>query len=526
MIFDNADHDRDRRWYLPASGNGDGQDTKLARLVAQETGRAPGGPGSWSRFLVAHARWIMGVTLVAVVAAAAFALSQTPLYLSQAEVVVQPAPALSGNTAQPPDMSTEVGVATSGNVLHAAAKAIGVPAATLSSGVSVKAQGSGYVLQISYSNPNPRVAQRGTQAITQAYMAFRSPGSGSRARSGTTPTATLITPASLPTSPYSPDYLVDIVVALIVGLALAVATAWGRDYLDDHLRGPLDLQREADADVLAVIPAFRPDGQEPRHRLVMAESPGSIVAEAYRSLRTRVLLTMAASKSRTLLVTSPVWEEKGTVAANLAAALAQSGRKTVLVCADPHWGDAHLVVGTWDGGPGLTGLLERRTDVASALQHTRVPGLRLLPPGRLCPDPAALLEGPTLRAVLDDIRSQADVLVIEASPLLASPEARPLADAAEIIMLVTDARASTRAQVRAAARELAAERARLAGCVLVNVGRRRRLRRDLPDSPSEHEANDRSRRPAVSNDSGEPALGSSLAGWRSDVAPRAQEENQ
>ena len=70
----------------------------------------------------------------------------------------------------------------------------------------------------------------------------------------------------------------------------------------------------------------------------MARNPDSVIAEAYRGLRTRVIAAAAERSARTLLITSPAWEHKSTVAANLAAALAQSGRRTVLVCADFRWG--------------------------------------------------------------------------------------------------------------------------------------------------------------------------------------------
>lgn len=477
MILDNTIHDGDGRWHHAASRNGNGQGTKLARLTTRQFGHGPGTPGSWPRFLVAHARWILAVTLAAVMATAAFAFTQTSLYRSEADVVVNPVPGVGGAAAQQPDMSTEASVVSSGVVLDKAARSADVPAATLANGLSVKARGNSYVLQIFYSNPQPDVAQRRAQAVARAYTSFRSakpiPKSGSQ---NTASTATLITPATLPSSPYSPTYGLDIGVGLLVGLTLALVTAWGRDYLDDRLRGPLDLERQADADVLALIPAFRAGRREPRRRLVMMVSPSSMVAEAYRGLRTRVLLAATAGNSRTILVTSPAWEDRGTVAANLAAALAQSGRSTALVCADQHWGRAHLIFGTGNDAQGLTELLEQRTDLTSTLHPTEVPGLRLLPPGALSPDPAALLQLPSLRRALREIRAQADVVVIEAPPLV-SPDALPLADNTEMILLIADARTSTRAQVRAAMRELDQERAKLTGCVLVDVGLRRRLKR-------------------------------------------------
>ena len=486
MILDNGARDGERRWYRPGSRNGSGKSTELARLMQREVGHGPGTPGSWSRFLVAHARWILGVTLAVVAAAALFASTQTRLYASGADVVVQPAPGAGGGAAaQQPDLATEESVVASGAVLSKASQTIGVPVAALSQGLSVTAKGASFVLHITYANPNPHIAQHRAQAIAQAYTSFRSGNPAPNGAPNTAPIAKLITSASLPTSPYSPNYPLDIGVALLIGLALAIVTAWGRDYLDDRLRGPLDLERQADANVLGMIPAFRPAKHDPGGHLVMAASPGSIVAEAYRSLRTRVLLAMASRDSGTILVTSPTWEGRGTVAADLAAALAQSGRSTILVCADLHWGRAQLLFGVSKDAPGLAELLEQRTGLSGALHATSVSGLRLLPPGAPAPDPAALLQLPALRAALSEIRVQADVVVIEAPPLLVTPDAQPLADCAEIILLIADAQTTTRAQVRAAVRELEPERARLAGCVLINVGRPRRVRPGpLPPAPA------------------------------------------
>jgi polysaccharide biosynthesis transport protein len=511
VTHDNGARNGDGGRHLSASRNGSGHSPELARLVAREVGHGPGTPGSWSRFLVAHARWIVAVTLAVVAAATVFAHTRTPLYRSQADVLVQPAPAAAASGGEP-DMGTEAGVATSGIVLRIASRAVGVPAAALGNGLSVKEIGTSFVLQISYSSPDAYAAQRRAQAIAEAYTSFRSPHSGSKsATSSAAPVATLITSASLPGSPYSPRYPLDIGVALLAGLALAVATAWGRDYRDDHLRGPLDLERQADADVLALIPAFRPRGRAPGYRLVMALSPRSMVAEAYRGLRTRVLLAAAGGNARTFIVTSPAWEDRGTVAANLAAALAQAGHKTVLVCADVRWGCAHLVAGAWNDGYGLTGLLEQLTDLAGALEATSVPQLRLLPPGALPPDPAALLQQAALRTVLREIRSEADVIVIEAPPLLASPDMRSLADTEQLTMLIADARSSTRAQVRAAARDLQQDRTRLDGCVLVNVGRRRRLKEWRLNSTHDHADGYRAHPATPSDASQAPRPGAALA---------------
>ena len=284
---------------------GPGQGTRLAGPTMRRPSRFPRAESSWSRFLVAHARWILVVTLAVVAAAGALALLQTPRYVSVADVLVQAGP----GATQEPDMGTEAGVAASGAVLARASRSLHVPEAELANGLSVREPGTTFLLQISYSDQSPRVAQQRAQAVALAYVSYRT-SQPARAPRGTTPaqsaapTAALITPASLPASPTSPNYAVDIGAALLVGLALAIGTAGLRDYLDDRLRSPLELEAQSDTPVLALIPAFRSSPPNPGARLAMTASPDSGVAQAYRSLRTR-LVQAAPANAMTLLVTSP-----------------------------------------------------------------------------------------------------------------------------------------------------------------------------------------------------------------------------
>jgi polysaccharide biosynthesis transport protein len=461
----------------PRQPHGEDQGRQLTRLTAQQLRDAPGAPASAPRFLVAHAFLILAVAIVTIGGAGVLVHSQTPLYKSQAVVSVEPA-AVAASSGNPPNMATEEGVATSEVVLARAALLLNVPVAALASGVSAHSPGTTTLLQITYADPDPRIAQQRAQAIAQAYVAYRSPQStgapGQNPAKSTTPTAVLITPASLPTSPASPNRVLDIGIAVIVGLALGIGTALLRDRVDDHVRSVFDLEAQADAPALGLIPSFWPGWRHPRGRLVMVTKPGSIVAEAYRGLRTR-LLSAGQANTKAVLVTSPGWEDKSMVAANLAVAIAQSGCSVVLVCADLRWGRAHKLFAPVNGY-GLSGLLEGRTSLADALQATEVPGLRLLPPGVAPADPAALLGRFAWRMALGDMRMLADTMVIEAPPVLTGADLQPVANFTEMILLVADAKRTTRAQARLAAREVRRMRGNLVGCVLDNVGARRRLR--------------------------------------------------
>jgi non-specific protein-tyrosine kinase len=190
-----------------------------------------------------------------------------------------------------------------------------------------------------------------------------------------------------------------------------------------------------------------------------------------------------------VLVTSPAWEDRSVVAANLAVALAQAGHSTVLVGADLRWGRVHELFSVENRG-GLTRMLSRRTSAPPTARATAVRGLRVVPAGGSSPDPAALVQRPAWHTAISQLRRQADMVVIEAPPLLASADVEVLAEVADLILLVVDARRSTRAQLRTAARELDPLRGKLIGCVLDSTGRRQLLPR--PPRPPEPLANGRS----------------------------------
>jgi polysaccharide biosynthesis transport protein len=436
---------------------------------------APRARAAQYRFLVAHARWIALVTAAVVVATSALVLRQTPRYVSTAAVLVQAGP----NATLQPDMGTEVGVAASGAVLATASRSLQVPKSELGNGVSVHEPGTTFTLQISYSNASPQVAQQRAQAIAAAYVAYRSSLRARHATAhGAAPIATLITPASLPTAPSSPDAALDIGAALIVGLALALGSAWLRDRLDDRVRGPADLEVQSGAPVLAEIPGFRSSSPHSGSRLAMTASPDSAAAQAYRDLRAR-LIHSAHRNAMNLLVTSPAGEDRAEVAANLSIAFAQAGHSTVLVCADLRSGRSDEMFGL-AGDEGLAGILRGSTTMASALRASGVPGLRVLPGGEAPLDPTALLQNPSCRDLFGYLGSQADVVLVEAPPLLTAADASLLADLADRILLVADARRSARTQVRDGMRDIEHVRGKVAGWAFGNVCGVYRLRALVP----------------------------------------------
>jgi hypothetical protein len=141
--------------------------TQLGGLTGRQGRREPETPGSWPRFLLKHACWILLITIVAVAGARLLLHAQTRIYKSQGSVVVLP-PTNQVGTLQAPDMATEKGIVSSNVVLTIAGRALHLPTGELFNGLSATSPGNTYLLAISYSSPNRYIAQQRAEAIAEA----------------------------------------------------------------------------------------------------------------------------------------------------------------------------------------------------------------------------------------------------------------------------------------------------------------------------------------------------------------------
>src|SRR5207248_6111176 len=169
--------------------------------------------------------------------------------------------------------------------------------------------------------------------------------------------------------------------ALIVGLALGVGVAFLRERLDDRLRSQSDFEERIGSPVLATIPHIRNWRAKRSPRLVSMEDPTGSSAEAYRVLRTYLQFTGRNGDFQVLSVTSPrLGEGKTTTVANLAVALALSGKQVLAVSCDLRNPRLHRFFGLQNEF-GVTSVLAGETTFEEAVQPAGVDGLRFLSSG-------------------------------------------------------------------------------------------------------------------------------------------------
>jgi capsular exopolysaccharide synthesis family protein len=438
--------------------------------VARPRGRTSARRGARGLF-VTHWRWLILVTLVVVGAAALLSYSRTPTYKSAADVLVQPRLFAAATAPQAPDMGSEKEAAGSTVVLDIAARALGVPTSSLAKGVSVSVPLNTNVLHISCTSAVPKQAQQCAEAVATAYVSYwlaeqptLDPRTSVRPTRAQILSTSVITPAKLPTAPASPNHGVDLAIALIIGLLLASGTAYVRDRVDDRLRGPDEFEENGGGPVLGLVPM----GSHTRSDPVVARQPDTAGAEAYRELRTLLLRIAEQRGAKSLLVTSPAGDVQTTVSANIAVTLAMAGRRVILVHADMRRPHGHELFGV-ENGPGLADVLEGRAELVT---QPAALGLRIISAGVLVGDIGTALHTSRLGEVVRRLSEAADIVVIDAPAALAGSDIATMVEVVDMVLLVGDARRTTRAQVRAASGQLAHVSQKLIGCVLVNYGRR------------------------------------------------------
>lgn len=284
---------------------------------------------------------------------------------------------------------------------------------------------------------------------------------------------TIIAAAPLPAAPISPNIPQNVLLAAFAGFILAIGVVLLLEYLDDTIKTSEDVQRVLKLTTLGSIARISPV-HNPTDSLVTARQPRSPTAEDYRILRTNLRYAGIASPGSALLVTSANPSEgKTTTAANLAIAIAQSGKRVVLVDADLRRPSIDRVFGV-DNHIGLSSLfLEDGMKLEDALLPTEVPGLRLLVSGELPPNPAEILDSKRMNEILLDLRMQSDMVVIDSPPLVAVADANILASRCSGAILVVDS-GKTRSQVAQRVTEtLMRSQVKILGVVLNRMSSRR-----------------------------------------------------
>lgn len=261
--------------------------------------------------------------------------------------------------------------------------------------------------------------------------------------------------SAVPKGPVGPQRLRGVMLALLLAIALGVVLALLLEYLDDTIKSPGDAESRLGLPSLAVIPiasrtatqrflpltrAFRrTNGNGTGRELLMNSGGPSWQAEAYKHLRTSVLLTRPGPAPKTLLVTSSLPEEgKTTTVVNTATVLAQTGSKVAVIDADMRRPRLHQVFGM-RSNQGLSSILSgeaTETEILRMIDRYEDTNVYLLPSGPVPANPAELLGSERMRRLLQVASAAFDYVVIDSPPIASFTDGVLLSSIVDGVLLV------------------------------------------------------------------------------------------
>jgi polysaccharide biosynthesis transport protein len=287
----------------------------------------------------------------------------------------------------------------------------------------------------------------------------------------------------VPRYPIRPNTVLNIGAGILIGILLGIGAAVGRAMLDRTIKTPGDVEQMLGVSFLGLIPEFEGSGLKetyaaskqrrrtrmtlpgPNRELIVHEMPTSGIAEASRSIRTNILFTAPDKPYKVILITSAAMGEgKTTVACCIAIAMAQTGKRVVLVDCDLRRPRLHRIFKK----PSETGLTAALVEdvVEEHTEETDVPNLSVYVAGPHPPNPAELLQSERFKGVLKRLSGKFDYVILDSPPVLAVTDAAVLSTLVDGVVMVTRAFQTRKELAQHALRRLTDVGAHVAGVVL------------------------------------------------------------
>ncbi len=311
----------------------------------------------------------------------------------------------------------------------------------------------------------------------------------------------LVDRAKVPDKPIKPKKAVNLIVSVLVGLMLGLGAALLVDHLDNTVKNEQELKSLTGLPLLAQVPLWRPlravsagaggSAADESVDLVSHTDPQSAFAEAFRILRTSILLASPEHPPREIVVTSSEpGDGKSTVSVNLAVVLTQLGRRVLLVDADLRRPTIHEILNVHND-VGLSNYLTGNASFEAAVRDYDVPNLILMTSGPIPPTPSELLGSSKLEELLGMTGEQGpfDHIVFDSPPVVAVSDSIILASRVDSTVLTVRSGQTSREVLAQCVKRLQQSRASVVGTVMNGVAEQvdyyysGRNRRGAPEVP-------------------------------------------
>jgi len=324
--------------------------------------------------------------------------------------------------------------------------------------------------------------------IAQLLKRQSETGVSARLQGLQTSNISIVDRAKVPANPSSPKKKLNMIMALMVGLIGGFGLAFLFERLDNSVKNFEDIEKFIGLPSLGLVPTFTLDGlkkqyghpidpktmpdvgaQQISFELISSLAPNSTYAEHYRSIRTALLLSAPDTKIKTLVVTSALPKEgKTSTLSNLAVTLAQAGKRILIIDADLRNPCQHKIFKI-KNVTGLSSFLAGSITIGNILHATSIPQLFLINAGPVPPNPVELLGSGKMAALLDELKSNFDYILIDSPPVLAVSDALVLGPKIDGMILVVWGEKTSRDAVRCAREKIDVHRIKSVGVIINNI---------------------------------------------------------
>jgi len=282
--------------------------------------------------------------------------------------------------------------------------------------------------------------------------------------------------AELPTKPYKPNKRLNLLLAAVVGLFLGVGLAFFFEYLDNTVKTPEDVEQLIRLPSFGMVPEI---SYERQRRLESGKSypvelitfghPKSMLSEAYRNIRTSILLSFSEKPPKRIAISSPNPSEgKTTTVINTAIALSQTGAQVIIIDSDMRKPRVHKVFNE-ENGAGLSSFLSGNANLESVIKKSDVPNLCYIPSGPIPPNPSELIGSKLFKSMMESLGERFDHIVLDSPPVLGFADTMIISTSVDGVILVVWGGKTPRETLQRAKEVLHQVNAKILGVVINRI---------------------------------------------------------
>ncbi len=282
---------------------------------------------------------------------------------------------------------------------------------------------------------------------------------------------TIVGPAKIPIAPIKPRKKLNILLGAIVGVGLGICLVFFMEYLDNTIKSPEDIENYLQVPLLGVLSNTDiPSRVEAKlSELIVHQTPRSPFAEAVRSIRTSVMFSILDTSRKVIMVTSATaGEGKTFLASNLAAAIAQAGKKTLLIDTDFRKPRVDKVFSV-EKNPGVCNHLIGEIELDSILKSTSVTNLMIATCGNIPSNPSEIMHSAVMKKFINDVKDRYDIVIFDTPPAMTVTDAVVLSGIVDGVIVTIRSGKTTKSTVKRCISQILTSRGEILGAVVNGV---------------------------------------------------------